>query len=307
MQTIKYMTVKYRGSMSTALVVSVALLAACSSNESSPVTVNVSSTEPISESNAAMPQVVQAPDWGHVHNLSLVGDVVYIGSHNGFWKQEVNQEPILVSQPAFDVMGLTGSIDRWLASGHPGPEMGGPPSLGLIESADGGVTWKSVSLLGEVDFHRISAVGDLLLGLAAHSGSLLRSNDGGRTWSDLGTPLIFDFAINPADPSVVFATSEDGTLRSEDGGETFAPVTTPELLAFLAWGDKGLYAASTQGQILFTEDLGANWDARGSLGASPGALATDSNNVVVFVEDSIWGSTDEGLTFVKRVAGSGQH
>jgi photosystem II stability/assembly factor-like uncharacterized protein len=292
----KYAKTGHQVSMiSMAMVASVTLLAACSSSESS------------TESNTETTQVVQAPDWGHVHNLSLVGDVVYLGTHNGFWKQEVDQEPILVSQPAFDVMGLAGSLDRWLASGHPGPEMDVPSNLGLIESVDGGVTWQSVSLSGEVDFHRAEAVGDFVLGLTAHSGSLLRSTDGGGTWSDLGVPSIFDFAINPVNPDVVFATSENGTLRSEDGGETFAPVKTPELLAFLAWGDQGLYAASTEGQILFTKDLGANWDLRGSLGAAPGALATDAGNVVAFVEDSIWGSTDEGLTFVKRVSGSGQH
>jgi photosystem II stability/assembly factor-like uncharacterized protein len=158
-----------------------------------------------------------------------------------------------------------------------------------------------------MDAHRAAAVGDFVLGLAAHSGSLLRSTDGGRTWSDLGAPAIFDIAINPANPDVVFATSEEGTLRSDDGGESFAPVTTPGLLAFLAWGEQGLYAASAEGQILFTQDLGATWDARGSLGAEPGALATDAGNVVALVDDSIWGSTDEGLTFVKRIAGSGQH
>lgn len=290
-----------------ALVASVTLLAACSSEESSPVVASDSISESITESNAATPQVAQAPDWGHVHNLMLDGDVVYIGTHSGFWRQETGQEPVLLSQPAFDVMGLAGSNDRWLASGHPGSEMEGPSDLGLIESVDEGVTWQPVSLLGEIDFHRLAAVDEFILGLAAHSGSLLRSTDGGRSWSDLGTPGIFDLAINPANPDVVFATSEDGTLRSENGGETFTPVTTPELLAFLAWGGQGLYAASTQGQILFSSDSGVSWSTRGSLGAAPGELSVDAGNVVALVDDSIWGSVDGGLTFVKRVAGSGQH
>ena len=289
--------------LSVALVASIVLLGACSSNESSTVVVSDSNAE----SRIATSQVVQAPDWGHVHNLSLVGDVLYIGTHNGFWKQETGQEPVLVSQPAFNVMGLAGSNDRWLASGHPGPEMDGPSDLGLIESIDGGVTWQSVSLLGEVDFHRAASVGDFVLGLAAHSGQLLQSTDGGRTWSDLGTPAIFGLALSPDTPDLVLATSENGTLRSEDGGENFTPVTTPELVAFLAWGEQGLYAASTKGQILFSGDNGASWEPRGSLGAAPGALATDAGNVVALVDGSIWASIDGGLTFVKRVVGSGQH
>ena len=293
--------------ISVAVVASVTLLAACSSNEANTVVTSDSGSELITESKEAIPQVAQAPDWGHVHNLILDENVVYIGTHNGFWKQEIGREPVLLSQPAFDVMGLTGSNDRLLASGHPGPEMDGPSDLGLIESVDDGVTWQSVSLLGEIDFHRLAAVDDFILGLAAHSGSLLRSTDGGGTWSDLGAPGIFDLAINPANPDLVFATSEDGALRSENGGETFIPVTTPELLAFLAWGGQGLYAASTQGQILFSSDSGESWSTRGSLRAAPGELSVDAGNVVALVDDSIWGSVDGGLTFVKRVAGSGEH
>ena len=293
--------------ISVALFSSVTLLVACSSNEANTVVTSESGSELITESKEAIQQVAQAPDWGHVHNLMLDGDLVYIGTHNGFWKQETGREPVLLSQPSFDVMGLAGSNDRWLASGHPGSEMDGPSDLGLIESIDEGVTWQSVSLLGEIDFHRLAAVDDFILGLAAHSGSLLRSTDGGRSWSDLGTPGIFDLAINPANPDVVFATSEDGTLRSENGGETFIPVTTPELLAFLAWGGQGLYAASTQGQILFSSDSGVSWSTRGSLGAAPGELSVDADNVAALVDDSIVGSVDGGLTFVKRVAGSGEH
>jgi photosystem II stability/assembly factor-like uncharacterized protein len=185
--------------------------------------------------------------------------------------------------------------------------MAAPTDLGLIESVDGGVTWQSVSLLGDVDFHGLSAVGDVVVGLTAHSGSLLRSTDGGRTWSDLGSPSIFDFAIDPGNPEVILATSERGTLRSEDGGATFTPVTTPEPLAFLAWDEQGLYAASIQGQIFVTTDSGLSWDARGSLGFPPSALAADAPNLVALVDDSIWASSDEGRTFTKRISGSGQH
>jgi hypothetical protein len=286
---------------------SIAFLGGCSAGGASTGASTEASTEASTGAVVATTQIASAPDWGHVHNLSLVGDVVYLGTHNGFWKQETGQEPVLVSQPPFDVMGLAGSNDRWLASGHPGPEMDGPSSLGLIESVDGGVTWQSVSLSGEVDFHRAEAVKGFVLGLAAHSGALLRSTDSGGTWDDLGFPPIFDFAINPTDPNLVFATSESGTLQSEDGGETFTPISTPELLAFLSWGEQGLYAASTKGQILFSGDNGVSWETRGSLGAAPGALATDGGNVVAIVEESIWFSIDGGLTFVKRIAGSGQH
>jgi len=95
-------TVRYRNSMlATALFASVALLAACSSSESGTESSMESSMESSTESSTALDsstsQVVKAPDWGHVHKLSLVGDAIYIGSHYGFWKQENDQEPILLS------------------------------------------------------------------------------------------------------------------------------------------------------------------------------------------------------------------
>jgi photosystem II stability/assembly factor-like uncharacterized protein len=288
--------------LSTSLIASVALLGACSSNTSSPTVVSDSVTD-IAENS----QVVQAPDWGHVHHLSLSGDTLYIGSHDGLWKQEVDKEPVVLSQPTFDVMGLAGSKVRWLASGHPGPAMDAPSDLGLIESVDGGVTWQSVSLLGEVDFHRLVSQEELVFGVTAHDGSLLRSIDGGRNWSDLGTPLIFDLAINPTNPDILFATSESGSLLSADGGETFTPIITPVQLLLVAWGDQGLYAASSDGEILLSTDNGVNWIVRGSLGGAPVALATDAGNVAGVVDDSILVSTDAGMTFAKRIAGSGKH
>lgn len=275
------------------------VLGACSSTDSSPAPV----IESLTDSDSTSTQAVSAPDWGHVHGLSLLGDVLFIGSHEGFWQQSPQQEPVLLSQPVFDVMGLSRTGDRWLASGHPGPDMDAPSDLGLIESLDNGVTWKSVSLSGQVDFHRLVAAGDVLMGVAAADNALMRSTDGGKSWSDLGTPPIFDLAINPADASMIMATTENGTVVSTDGGTAFTPVSTPSQLMLLSWSMEGLYAATVDGQILFSTDSGANWDSRGTLGGQPVALAADASNVVGAVGDSIFMSTDGGITFTERITG----
>lgn len=282
---------------SVALVSVAGLLSACASDEAGPAPIEQLTSESASSSSP----IVGAPDWGHVHNLSLSGNVVYIGTHEGFWKQEVGQEPALLSQPTFDVMGLAGTSQRWLASGHPGSDMDAPSDLGLIESIDGGETWQSVSLLGEVDFHRLAAVADFVLGVSALDNSLLRSTDGGQTWQDLGTSSIFDLAINPKNPDNIFATTANGAIASLDGGFTFAPVETPIPLVLVAWSQEGLYATSTEGTILYSPDNGANWTERGVLGDDAVDLAADAGNVVVVVNDSILGSTDGGLTFVERI------
>jgi hypothetical protein len=304
MSAQKVRHIGWRVSLRTVALVSAAgLLSACASDQSGSAPVDQLASGAGSESS----QMVDAPDWGHVHNLYLSGDVVYIGSHEGFWKQEVGQEPLLLSQPTFDVMGLAGTNQRWLASGHPGPDMDAPSDLGLIESIDGGVTWQSVSLLGEVDFHRLVSVADFVLGVSALDNSLLRSTDGGQTWQDLGTSSIFDLAINPKNPDNIFATTANGAIASLDGGITFTPVTTPIPLLLLAWSQEGLYAASVDGQVLYSTDNGENWTSRGSLGGPPVDLAADAGNVVGVVNDSVLGSNDAGLTFIKWISGAGNH
>ncbi len=248
-----------------------------------------------------------APEWGHIHNLSLEGDTLFMGTHEGMWQQKSAQVPVLVSQPPFDVMGLTRTGDRWLASGHPGPDMDAPGNLGLMESTDDGVTWQAVSLSGEVDFHRLVAAGDVVMGVSAHGGMLLRSEDGGASWFDLGTPPLYDLAVDPTDPQVVVATTEAGPVRSTDGGRTFTPITSSVLLALLAWTGNGLYAASVDGQILQSTDSGATWNTRGMLAGQVEALAADANTLVALVDNTIVESTDGGVSFSPRLTLAGAH
>ena len=109
------------------------------------------------------------------------------------------------------------------ASGHPGEGQDLPADLGLQQSTDDGVTWTSVSLEGQVDFHRLGVSGRVLLGLSASDGRLLRSTDAGTTWTDLGTPPLYDLAVNPTDAEMVVGTTEQGPVASDDGGKSFTP------------------------------------------------------------------------------------
>jgi len=289
-----------------ALVAVVALLGSCSSAASQSASTDSNDGQTQGQSEPA-PVTLGSPETGHVHNLAFDGDMLMLGTHDGMWRLDPENSLVLVSQPSFDVMGLTRNGDRWLASGHPGPDMAAPDDLGLIQSLDSGVTWQPVSLSGEVDFHRLVASGEVVLGLSAHDGKLLRSQDGGLTWVDLGSPPLYDLAVDPNDPDLVVATSADGPVRSTDGGQTFTPITAPVLLALLAWTDQGLYGASVDGEILYSTNGGMNWEARGSLGGQPVALAANASSVVGFVGDSVLASLDGGVTFKPRISGIGQH
>lgn len=244
---------------------------------------------------------------GHVHNLAFDGPLLVMGTHYGLWGQEPDEVPMQVSAEPFDVMGLARSGDAWFASGHPGPGMDAPADLGLMVSEDSGVTWRSVSLSGEVDFHRLTAAGDVIIGQSAHDQRLLRSEDSGSTWLDLGAPPVFDIALNPNDDTEVIATTEQGLLRSADGGRSFTSLPGSPVLMLVAWTQGGIVGVESSGQVHTSADGGDSWGARGSVPGAPIALAADGDRIGILVDDAIWESVDGGEAFQVRIAGLGGH
>lgn len=271
--------------------------AAAPSSSPSPVASTAASTPP---EEAAEP--VSATGMAeHIHNLAYDGARLLIGTHQGLWSQEAGTSPDQISREPFDVMGLTRDGDRWLASGHPGQGMNAPADLGLMQSTDRGRTWDEVSLSGEVDFHRLVTSGTVVVGVNAHDGRVLRSEDGGATWADLGTPGLYDMAISPVDSSILVGTTPDGPVRSSDGGGSFTPVAGAPLLALLAWAGGALYGIDVDGVVYRSTDDGATWERRGEVSEQPAALAADGDRVAALVGNRIVESTDGGTTFSPRI------
>ena len=244
----------------------VLVLAGCADAPPEPPAATTTEGE-ASPSSGAGPVMAPA-EWEHVHNLTLDGSRLLVGTHEGLWVQSEDQPAQLVSDPPFDVMGLARSGQQMLASGHPGVGQDLPDNLGLQQSTDDGVTWTSVSLEGEVDFHRLGVSGRVLLGLSASDGRLLRSTDAGTTWTDLGTPPLYDLAVNPTDAEMVVGTTEQGPVASDDGGKSFTPLADAPLLALLSWTPSHLYGVTPDGTLHTSTDGGATWDEVG-YGARP--------------------------------------
>ena len=264
----------------------------------------IPATPPAASSSASTSGPVAAdPAWAHVHNLTLDGDRLLIGTHEGLWAQLPGQPAEQVSEEPFDVMGFAQAGDTMYASGHPGDGQDAPPDLGLRSSTDAGKTWSTVSLEGQVDFHRIRADETVVQGLSAHDGKLLRSTDTGKTWTDLGTPAVFDFALDPKDPAHLIGTTQTGPMRSTDGGATFQPIPEAPLLAFLAWSGTTLHAIGADGTVQASTDSGDTWTQLAQLQGQPQALAADGALVVALAGTTIWESTDGGKTFTPRVTG----
>lgn len=244
--------------------------------------------------------------WSHVHNLAYDGPALLLGTHEGLYRQEPGQPPQLLSETPFDVMGLTNDGTRWLASGHPGAGEDLPGDLGL-RASDDGTTWTTLSLLGGVDFHRLTATGSTILGVSAHDNALLRSTDAGSTFTRLDNPGVYDVALDPGDPTQALATTQTGPQSSRDAGSSWAPVSGAPLLAFLAWTSSGVFGIAPEGAVHVSTDGGATWSQRGSTGAQPAAAAADGDRIAALVGGTVVESTDGGSTFSPRLTGIGGH
>ena len=248
------------------------------------------------EGGSGVPEV--PAEAGHVHGMALdpVDGLLYLGTHAG--TMVLDGDTITrVGDTTIDLMGFTAAgPDRFYASGHPGPDDDLPNPVGLIESTDGGETWRSLSLAGEADFHTLGAAGSRIYGF---NGQLVAS-DGGTDWAAGAADVApASLAVDPGDPHRVLATTEQGPMVSEDGGATFAHLAAAPLLVFVAWPSQDrLWGVDVDGVVHRSGDAGATWEQRGSVGAAPAAFtAAADGTVAVATESQILTSADGGTTF----------
>ncbi len=238
----------------------------------------------------------------HVHGLGIdpKDGALLAGTHYGAFR--VSQDGTVEQVgPTQDFMGFTvAGADNYLASGHPGADQAdAPPNLGLIESTDGGTSWDSLSLRGEVDFHTLEARHDRVYGHAG--GRLLVSRDT-KTWDERASIRLADLAVSPDDPDTLVATTEQGLSVSADGGETFTVVSDAPLMVLVTWTDEGaIVGVDPQGIVHVSDDGGTSWERRGTVGGQPAALTAAADVVYVATADGqIVESTDGGRAFDVR-------
>lgn len=165
-----------------------------------------------------------------------------------------------------------------LASGHPEGASPLPENLGLMRSADAGGSWQPVSELGESDFHLLQARGDHVVAVRAEETDVLVSRDGGRAF-EVRTPpdLPLDVAFDPGDPARMAVATAQGIFTSGDEGRSWRP-RDPVASSQLAWPAPGeLYRADPGGAIKASEDGGASWEERGTVGLDVNELAVDGD------------------------------
>lgn len=243
----------------------------------------------------------------HVHGLGLnpADGSLIVATHNGTFRIPADSEDAeRLGDSLQDTMGFTVvGPDHFLGSGHPdlaGRRTGQPERLGLIESTDGGATWNSISLSGQVDFHGLAKAGDQLYGWDSGTGRFMVSSN--RTdWETRSTLDLYGFVVDPADADHVVATGPDGQIESRDGGATWAAADGPPLVA-VSWDrTTGLWGVDGAGVI--HRQNASGWTSTGELGGGTHALLATSGMLysAAFGDDDgmagIYRSIDRGATW----------
>jgi photosystem II stability/assembly factor-like uncharacterized protein len=191
------------------------------------------------------------------------------------------------------------------------PPIASLPLQVLLRSTDGGAHWEN----GGPEAITVSCgFGDLAVAPSnatvvylggckdAHASAVLRSGDGGVTFTDVSAGLpganVPALAVDPRSPDTVWAGTADGAWKSTNGGTSWtragAELAGLTIVALLAPDVPGrVYAATLDDRIFRSEDGGASWDdwTGGllsskivSLQAAPG----DPRRVYAVTQQGIW-------------------
>lgn len=164
---------------------------------------------------------------------------------------------------------------RLLGSGHPNRVVDRlPPFLGLLESRDGGRSWKGIARTGFSDLHVLLVAGASVYAFDTTLGGVVVSSDGGRTFAERTAPegpTVIDMAVDPGDGRYILASTPAAIFASSDQGNSWHRLARATE-ARLSWSSAGLFRADSDGAVRRSEDRGRNWAAVGKLPGSPGKL-----------------------------------
>lgn len=248
--------------------------------------------------------VATRADIGHVHDIVVEDGDVYLAAHTGLFRVEGPSRAVLVGRFRHDFMSMTSVADGLAASGHPDLRYdewrveGKPAHLGFIRSNDDGATWEKTALLGEVDFHSLTARADDGFYGADSAGGVLASDDG-EEWEVRSDLSAVDLSASPTDADSVLAV-ESATgivLSSVDGASTWNPIAGVPQLVRLQWRADGLFGLASDGAMYWAADVAGVWDELGRVDTNPVAFTSAGDEWWVVTEQGTVLHADDGTNF----------
>ena len=205
---------------------------------------------------------------------------------------------------------------------------GDAPGMGVFKSTDGGLTWvTSKTGMSDVTVCKlIQHPGNALIFLAATTGGIYRSVNGGSNWTLTASGDFKDICFKPDYPDIVYAESSSDFFRSANNGLSFIQITSgltsgqraaiavsaanPNYVYFLqsdnSSGYKGVYRSVDAGLNFSTRSESPNildWSCSGNETGGQGwydlVIVADPNNAeVVYVGGvNVWKSADGGASW----------
>ena len=188
-----------------------------------------------------------------------------------------------------------------------------PAAAGLWITTDRASTWRYERLTPvadgtvrgvAIDPHNADRMWVAITGAsdATYQGTVVRTDDGGRTWRTLAFPdaAIAGFAMSRSGDAL-YVLGVDGSWVSRDGGDTWTATPTPWAgVQDMAFAGEDLYVVASEGLWRWAGTSGEPELVRAADGflTSPVMLAVAGDMVAFGQKDNtVWGSTDDGQTW----------
>ncbi len=129
---------------------------------------------------------------------------------------------------------LTGDGDSNLSNGLVNLMGYMRPSIGVLKSTDGGVSWHQTGNFPNVTdlfvgYQLVQSPTDPEILIACTSNGLYRTTNGGTTWVREFAVETYDAAFKPGDGTRVYAAVPSGVLISTNSGNTFSSISTYDI------------------------------------------------------------------------------
>ncbi|HEU4718808.1 MAG TPA: glycosyl hydrolase, partial [Bacteroidia bacterium] len=266
-------------------------------------------------------------------------NIIYIGAPaGGLWKSINGGSTWTCLTDYLPVIGCsdvaidpTNSNIIYIATGD--RDAGDSPSIGVMKSTDGGITWNTTGLMfnnnqGRKVARLLIDPGNPNILFAATSGGIYKTQDAGVNWYQMSSLNTMDMEFKPGDPNTIYAC-KTALYTSTNGGITWSIAAglppgnqltrisvavspaAPDnvyVLASLAsdYGYYGLYVSTNDG-VSFSQRNGSpnllGWNADGGDSGGQGwydlsiAVAPYDANTIIVGGVNIWRSDDGGYNF----------